>query len=352
MPTNIRSRASWPKFFLLAPLHAFRRPPTQKLFVAEADCDRPREGYFTSKFLQPEAALWVSVSNTHSGNFDPLVTSGMFATHEAAIAHEFGYFIERASKLVIVNGDQPAMIDQLQRAQSGVQIERVSAKAISGYKLTERETIFTIAGQEIRLPGLHPRALGTSLQMVNELLEYLDVPLDPTYTKLVMPPGRTNVLAGKKGTTLIDSTYNTGLGATAAVLELFKQYPSQHKWLVLGDILEQGSLEKDEHERLAELVSKQRVERIVLLGSRNKRFTLPRLKQLVADAQIQSFEKVSEVLVYLEKELRGGEAILFKGAQGLEGVIEELLANPADAKQLVRRQPVWVKRRKAWGLPR
>src|ERR1700693_1805097 len=51
MNSNVLNRSEWPQRFLLAPFKAFRRPPAQKLFIAEADCDRPHEGEFLSTLL-------------------------------------------------------------------------------------------------------------------------------------------------------------------------------------------------------------------------------------------------------------------------------------------------------------
>ena len=53
---------------------------------------------------------------------------------------------------------------------------------------------------------------------------------------------------------------------------------------------------------------------------------------------------------YLERELTGDETVLFKGSQYLEGVIEHLLENPADAAKLPRQEPAAKKRRAKWGL--
>jgi len=157
-------------------------------------------------------------------------------------------------------------------------------------------------------------------------------------------------LRGQKDTILVDSTYNTGLDATLSLLELFKAYPAAHKWLVLGDILEQGSLEQEEHEKLAAAIKTVDADCIILLGPRTKQYTLPVL-QADTSTPVVSFERPDEVLAYLQAKLVGGEALLFKGGRFLEGVIEQLLADPADAAQLVRREAAWVKRRQTWGLP-
>ncbi len=352
MEPNVTSKVEWLGRLVMAPLHAFRHAPAQELYVVEADCDRPSEGAFTSKLLKPEVTLWVSLSRTHSMNFDTLVKRGVFPSHEAAIAHEFGYFIEATTKLVLVNGDQPDLIRELARVGKGVELKQLSTHRVTKYELSSKQTLFTIHEQIITVPGLHPRELGVGLQMAQELLDYLHLPLDATYSKLQLPPGRSNILSGIKDTTIIDSTYNTGLGAAIALLELFKSYPSEHKWLVVGDILEQGSLESDEHKRLAEEIVGLEVERVVLLGRRTKEHAYPLLKSKLPAETVVSFERAGEVLDYLQKELQGSETILFKGAQGLEGVIEQLLLKPGDAKQLVRRSALWIKRRQAWGLPR
>lgn len=151
---------------------------------------------------------------------------------------------------------------------------------------------------------------------------------------------------------MIDSTYNTSVDAAAAVLELFDHYPSQHKWLVLSDILDQGNIEQAEHERLAKVITKYNYEYVLLLGPRMVKYTAPRLTALKYSIPVTVFEKTGDGLTFLEQNLKGGEAILFKGARGVEGIIEQLLANPADEANLVRREDVWIRRRQGWGLPR
>ncbi len=352
LETNILNRTEWFSHFAMAPFKALRQLPTTKLYVVEADCDRPGEGAFTAKLLKPEVTLWVSVYRTHSMNFDGVVHSGSFATHEQAIAHEFGNFIAHTSQLVVVNGDQSEIVSELSRVPAGTEVKRVSIKDVKDFTIQKGDTLYSIKQQKISLPGLHPKELGISLQLVNELLDHLSMPLDPNYEQLAMPPGRSSVLMGKQDITIVDSTYNTGLDAMRAMLTLFKDYPAEHKWLVLGDILEQGSLEAEEHEKLAEVVETVPVERIILLGPRTQKHTYPVLKKKLYKVPIDSFTSPKEVLVFIEQNLKGGETLFFKGGRFLEGVIEQLLADPADAKYLVRREAVWTRRRQKWGLPK
>jgi UDP-N-acetylmuramoyl-tripeptide--D-alanyl-D-alanine ligase len=350
LPSNVESKGKWLAQVARAPFAAFRKPPVTKLYVVEADCDRPNEGKFLGNLLKPEVTLWVTVFRTHSMNFDPLVP-GTFATHEEAIAYEFGHLAANTQKLVVANGDQLAITDQLGRVAEGVEIVKIHRKGLQNYANGETDTVFTIANKQTHLSGLQPKELGDSLQMVNCLLSYLDLPLDPSYAAFELPPGRSSVFEGKNGLTLVDSTYNTGLGAMSAILGLFNGYSSPKKWVILGDILEQGSLEKGEHQRLAEKIAALHIDHVVLLGPRTHKYTYPILKEKLT-IPVVSFDRPDEVLEYLRKNLKGGEALLFKGGRFLEGVIEQLLKNPSDARHLVRRESSWVKRRQKWGLPR
>ncbi len=352
LKTNVTFPFGWIRQFALAPFKAWRRPPQTKLYVVEADCDRPGEGKFLARLLHPEVTLWVSVYRTHSMNFEKLVQGGKFKTHEQAIGYEFGYFAAATLKLLAVDGDSSEIKAQISRVNSNVITQQVSANAITKFGLNSKHTCYTIKGQSIQLPGVHPKEIGVSLQLVNSLLEYLKQPLDPSYKNLVMPPGRSSVFKGKRDITIVDSTYNTGLASTTAMLKLFNTYPGNRKWLVLGDILEQGSLERDEHERLAQVVKAISVEQVILLGPRTAAHTYPILKKDLPNIPVVSFENPKEVLDYLEAHLQGGETLFFKGGRFLEGVIEQLLADEKEAAHLVRREASWVKRRQKWGLPR
>ncbi len=98
-------RREWIGIFLKALFMAFASPPNEKLYIVEADCDRPGEGKFLGSFLKPHITVWLNVTRTHSMNFDRLVARGKYASVDAAIAHEFGYYIQFATDSVIINGD-------------------------------------------------------------------------------------------------------------------------------------------------------------------------------------------------------------------------------------------------------
>lgn len=333
----------WPMIFLLAPLGIFRKLPQQKIYVVEADCDRPHEGKFLAEFLNPEVTLWVSSTKTHCMNFDHLVKAGKFKTVEEAIAFEFGNYIEKTEKLVIANGDSRLIGNQLKRAKC--KIVKVSQKCLEKYKVSLGKTIFQISGVTYEFGYLLPKETNISIQMCLAFLKYLGVKAGENFSRFKLPPGRSSVFKGIKGVTIVDSSYNANYDSMKAIIEMYSSFETKKKWVVLGDMLEQGNEEKEEHERLAKLISRCNFDKVILMGPRVIKFTKPLLP-----GGTVSFVNPKDVLNYLKRHISDNEVILFKGARFLEGVIAQLLKDPRDIQKLARRQKIWEKRRKKWGV--
>src|SRR6185437_1554066 len=111
-------KSEWIALFLKAPFAAFKKIPKEKIYIVEADCDRPNEGKFLASFLKPDIVLWLNVSRTHSMNFDALVEEKKFLSVDEAIAYEYGYFLDHCKELAIVDGDNELITKQLSRTKA------------------------------------------------------------------------------------------------------------------------------------------------------------------------------------------------------------------------------------------
>ena len=337
----------WFELFLKAPFLTFSKVPKQKVYVVEADCDRPGEGRFLSTLLAPEVTIWLSSSRTHSMNFDRVIEQGKFKSVEEAIAFEYGYFLEVTNKLAIVNSDSELINKQLPRSQAK-KIE-ISNKSLQNYGVSKGGSIFKINNNVYKFKFLLPEAVFYSIEVTLKLIKYLNKPFDDTFKNFKNPPGRSSIFQGVRGTTIIDSCYNSNFSSASEVINMFSKMQAEKKWVVIGDMLEQGKSEKDEHEKLAQLIIGSNYNRIILLGPRIIGHGLEILKKHYGD-NVVTFMFPREVLDYLKDNLAGGEMILFKGARFLEGVIENLLENKEDAAKLARREKIWEIRRKKWDL--
>lgn len=329
----------WPFLFILAPLQIFKAPPKEKLYIVEADCDRPKEGEFLASLLKPEVVIWLSCSKSHSINFNSLED----------IAFEFGYFLEYCKKYTIINSDNNLILKQLNRTK--VVVEKINKKNyLKGYQVLPNSTKFKINQKEYAFKFLLPEDTFYSIAAVKLLVNYLNSNFDEDFKKLTLPPGRSSYFTGIKNSKIIDSSYNATPASMKAALNMYKLYPAKIKWAVISDMVELGKEDKEEHKNLAQLIVDCKLDKVILMGPRTVEYTLPELKEIAPRTDIESFLTPKEVLDYLKKNIKRGEVIFFKGARFLEGIIEHLLKNKTDINKLCRQELVWVKRRKKWGL--
>lgn len=327
----------WPFLFLLAPFKAFKRPYKQKIYIVEADCDRPNEGKFLGSLLKPEITIWLSVSKTHSINFTSLDD----------IAYEFGFFLEYCQNYAIINADNNLITRQLPRTKATT--DKIY-KTHLHYEISQAATKFIINSKEYSFKFLLPEDTFYSIYTTNLLLNYLNAKPVDTFSNFTLPPGRSSVFAGIGNTTVIDSSYNATPASMEASLNMYKLYPGKIKWGIISDMVELGKEEAIEHKNLAKLIADCKLDKVILMGPRVLEYTLPGLKEITPKLSIESFLTPKEVLDYLKNNIKGGEILFFKGARFLEGIIEHLLKNKDDISKLCRREEIWQKRRKQWGL--
>jgi UDP-N-acetylmuramoyl-tripeptide--D-alanyl-D-alanine ligase len=342
----------WISLVMSAPFKAFSTIPGRNIYVAEADCDRPGEGKFLADFLKPEITLWVSLSRTHTVNYDALVSEKKYENVEDAIAYEYGYFLENTFGQAIINGDNQYIFKQTDRSKA--KIVALSEKyLLNKFTLLKDKTEFIIRNENFSFNALLPKEIFYDISMVQSLCEYLKIDFDPTFSQLELPTGRTSVYKGVKNTSLIDSSYNANLSSMEVILNMFEIINAENKWVVLGDMKELGKEEKEEHEKLAEILSTMKLERVLLLGPAITKYTAPKLREMwIKQEKVISFDTHAELLKYLKENITGGETILFKASQSLvfDGFIQNILENPDDVKKLPRRETFWNEYRATRGL--
>lgn len=346
--TNTKLR--WFYLFIAVPWRSLTYKHRGEYYIVEIDGERPDEVEFIASWLKPEVTLWVSVGNSHAVYFDKQVASGEFATVEDAIAHEFLRLPEHTSKYIIANGDDPLIRSSLEKIR--VRIDYVSIEDLQNYAVWPERSEFDFRdGHVYKFDYPMPRETALQLSMTSKLLAYLDIEIDYSMKDFTMPPGRSSYFEGIDGIKLIDSSYNAHLISMRSMLDMFDTMQTDNKWLILGDMIEQGKSEQDQHEQLARRILESDIKRVVLIGRRLRRFTLPLLQDGSTNFQVACFDDPMAALDYLQSELGGGETLLFKGSQYLEWIIEKLLAQPErDRKMLARQEPAARKRREKRGL--
>ena len=340
------SKVRWLWLFIAAPFLGVLRRRRKPFYIVEIDGERPHEAEFLAEWLKPEVTIWVSIGTSHAVQFERLVKEGKFTSVDEAIAAEFANLPANTSKRVYIDADSKVMQD----ATAGIKAKVIPIKKslMKKYVVYPDYTDFTYGDTTFHFDHPEPKDIAFNLFVLQDLMKYLKLQFNPDFTGMEIAPGRSSHFKGIKDIDIIDSSYNAHMISMASALDMMKRMHAEHKWLVIGDIVDQGEMEQVEHERLAGLIAEAKPERVVLVGRRTKDWTAPKLMELGVSAVATTDPK--KALTCIEKRIRGNETIFFKGSQYLEWIIEKLLANPHDAQKLCRREKSAVMRRKKWGL--
>ena len=342
------SKWRWLYLFVAVPLKSLFFTHTNEFYVVEVDGERPREASLLAEWLKPEITLWISIGRSHAVYYDKLVASGAFSNVDEAIAYEFASLAREAQQLVIIDGDSEAM--QVQTHSIQAQVIAINSSAVTSYKVMPDLTVFEMKTGEFVFHDPIPKENYLQLAMLEQLMTYLGREINHDLSSFVVPVGRNNFLRGIKGVKLIDSTYNAHLISMRSMINMMVAMPVPHKWAVIGDMVEQGASEQEEHSKLGALLAKADFEQVILVGRRVSTHTLSAMTDVNPECKVVHFTKTKEALAYLATHLTGDETVLFKGSQYLEWIVEKLLANPDDRSHLARQDTAARRRRASWGL--
>lgn len=346
------SKLRWIYLFLAVPIRSIFYKRTEEFYVVEIDGERPHETEFLAKWLCPEVTLWIALGRSHAIQFENQVKEGTFENIDKAITHEFAMLPQYTREKIYIDGDVPLMVRACEKVKLhhniSAEIVKCYKKECTRYHVHPDHSDFTIKGTKFHFYNPMPDDVTIQLVQLEKLCEYLGIKLKSDFKSMPLPPGRNSYFEGKNGLKIIDSSYNAHLISMEAIMKMVSNMKEEHKWLVIGDMVEQGEIEGEEHEKLAKALIKVKPEQVILIGRRTKKYTAPILKK----NKVKTFTTLDprEALKFIEENTTGEETIVFKGSQYLEWIIEKLLKNPEDAKYLPRRDKAAIKRRKNRGL--
>ena len=159
-------------------------------------------------------------------------------------------------------------------------------------------------------------------------------------------PGRMRVIAGLKDTVILDDTYNSSPTAAERALSSLKEVKGKRKVAVLGDMLELGQFSVREHERVGEQVA-ECADVLVTVGVRSRKIAEGALEHGFSEKNIFQYDEINRAQAEVQNMLQPGDVVLVKASQGIRGekLVEEIMAEPERAEELLVRQSQTWKRR-------
>ncbi len=146
-------------------------------------------------------------------------------------------------------------------------------------------------------------------------------------------PGRGVLIEGKKGSVILDDSYNAQPAAMVAALEALRQFPAKTKIAILGDMRELAQPES--HHLAIGKLAREVADYIIAVGPESKRYGANEWYLDAASAGQSALRLLAP-----------GVIVLVKGSQNtirLERAVKVMMAHPEDApKKLVRQEKEWL----------
>lgn len=370
------SKLDWIKMLVKSPFNLNYLKGT-KYLIAEMGIDEPdppKNMEYLLTILQPDIAVSLNVSATHSMQFDKTVNNSGLSEKErlekviSNIAREDTKIITDSDcRVGIYNADNELITASILDKKPASKLLTFGTKntndiSYGNYKVSLRGTAFDFylkhdnRHEEIQLtfprfvlPREYREVLavailvgvqtGLSLKQITESLE----------KNYQLPKGRASFFEGIDNSKIIDSSYNASKVSTITFLDLvdtLKKESDRPVGFLFGDMRELGKESKVEHEEVTEKLIGI-VDYLYLVGPQTREFVLP---------LIQNHENKFKEMRWFDSSLRAGDylkdnlpkdaILLVKGSQNtifLEEAIKPLLADKKDQAHLCRQSDFWLK---------
>jgi UDP-N-acetylmuramoyl-tripeptide--D-alanyl-D-alanine ligase len=333
------------------PLTVFRMSTEHRAAVLELGMSAAGELARLTEIARPDAGVVTLVAAEH---LEFLKDLGGVADAEGEL-----YQGLLPGSFAVVNADDPRCVAQAERAADGVKKIFFGRSPLADVRLVG-VTALGVDGQRIYLEGeewegdagavrslggmnLQRRRVTVTLGFVGEhnamnAAAAAAVARALSYTFEEISRGlalarpyshRSRVVAGTGGVTILDDCYNASPASMEAALATLASLVADGKGravAVLGDMLELGGAEEEEHRRLGRNALKC-VELAAFFGPRSS-LAFEEFRSSSSSSSSAHFTEIEPLLAWLRPRLAPGDVLLVKGSRGmkLERVVDALAA--------------------------
>lgn len=338
--------------------------------VLEMGADKPGDLAYLTSIAKPNISVITAVSPerpqwapVHAANYPTIAD---LAYEKATLARALA-----EDGTLVLNADDCLVMDMKKQAPSSAHVltfgtaENATVRLIStNLRLADTPNGALPIGLEITLailqrtrtvylPGVFGRSIAYGLAASACVALALDISTEEMlegwsyYTPL---PGRARLIPGVKGTMLFDDTYNASPVSMMAALRDLGSVPtsidSQQKIACLGEMRELGEQAEMLHEEIGKEAALAGVTTLAVTGAFAEAYARGAMSAGMPGERIHIFDDTPELGTWVQDILRAGDLVLAKSSQGtrttkgvrLERVIEELMAEPQRAGELLCRQ--------------
>lgn len=327
-----------------------------EILVLEMGVDRPRDLDILLNIAKPEIGIVTAIGEV------PVHVEFFFGPEE--IAKEKSKLIEALPGVghAILNFDDEAVRDMKEIAKAhtmGFGFGEGANVRASNYKLSEDSGIsFKIDYEGSSVPvhlhdvfGKHYVYAALAATAVGVICNINLIEIAESLSVFKPLPGRLRLLKGIKNSSILDDSYNASPLATHAALDTLAELGAfltvekkRKKIVVFGDMLELGKFTVLAHKSVGEKIA-DIADYFIAVGLRAKFAAEEALSKGMNAKKIKSFSTSSEAASFVKEIIAEDDLVLVKGSQSIrmEKVVEEIMAEPERAGELLCRQDVYWK---------
>ena len=295
------------------PLALANADPGADYWVFELGADRRGNISALTDLLKPTLSVLTSVGKAHLEGFK---------TFENLLVAKGEIFLPPTVEKAVLPAEVLPFYEHSLRGKDVITTGRGGSLEITRYRfLKNGNTLLEVKGREIIVPLLSEGIVRAS-ELALGVLKSLELPFEEfleAFKTFKGEWGRMQPLLGD-GYLVINDAYNANpLSVASAIRTLSKVEGYRRRVLILGDMLELGKDEIEEHLKVGQLIEQSPVEEVYLFGNLT-RFTC---KAINTKRCFYSADKDLLMEVIENREPQNGTVYLVKGSRGMK--MEEFL---------------------------
>lgn len=348
--TGGHSVFGWLDVFIGAAMMIFKKDKNYpEILVLEMAADKPGDIEYLTSFVPLKVAVVTVVAPAHLEKFGDL----------KGVAREKGAILKKLGKncTAVLNIDDDNVRKMKDDTKAKIIYFGYDKKAdirVSDPKFTFDKggntptgISFKILDGETMMPavlngtvGFHLASAALAAVAVAKIYGFNLLETIERLETLKLPPGRMNLIAGIKKTTIIDDTYNASPRPMKVAIEMLGLIPiaeNNKRYAVLGDMLELGDHTVKAHEEIGGIVVENRVDVFVAVGEKMAEAARKAEGIGMDEDKIYHFGTPEEAGKFLQDRIKKGDLLLVKGSRRMhmEKVVEELMEDPIRADELL-----------------
>lgn len=280
-----------------------------------------------SKIAKPTNSVITNIGTAHIGNL---------GSREGIRKAKLEILDGMIGNYVIINGDDDMLVAVIDDLSRKYKVSGVSIDGESTYKAVNlNEDVFSSSFDIVNNIDNIIVNVGGKAYIYNSLVAYAvgkslgidDNDIKRGIFEFKLSSSRLEKKITKKGTILIDDTYNANYDSMKSSVELLGKVRDKRRIAILGDMLELGDYTNEFHTNMGDVVASNDIDILITIGEYSKLIGKRAIELGMNSNNIYSFDNEEQAHEFLDEFLGTNDIVLLKASHGLHliGIVDYLM---------------------------